>query len=113
MKHYNLYAALNGDWRQYAIDYEGELLGQHEAPIAYDGGIEEAIETVRRSTVPGLLEDPAIDTFEITIVVEEAEDEEGREINETTIEIGYQRAEDDEAVQTFRREMVRRYTLED
>lgn len=113
MKHFSLYAELNGDWRQYAIDYEGELLGQHEAPIAYDGGIEEAIETVRRSTVPGLLEDPAIGSLEITIVVEEAEGEDAREIKETTIELGYQRAEDNEAVQTFRREMVRRYTLED
>ena len=119
MKHYNLYAKLNGDWRQYAIDYEGELLGKYEAPVEYDGGIEEAIETVRRSTVPGLLKDPSIDTFQVTIVVEEAEDEEGREIKETIIELGYQRAEREdaqpfaEAVQTFRYEMVRRYTLED
>ena len=112
MKHYNLYARLNGDWRQYAIDYEGELLGQHEAPIAYDGGIDEAMETVRRQTVPGLLEDPSIDAVEIMIAIEEAEDEDAREIKETVIELGFQRAEP-EAVQTFRREMVRRYALED
>lgn len=119
MKHYNLYAKLNGDWRQYAIDYEGELLGKYEAPVEYDGGIEEAIETVRRSTVPGLLKDPSIDTFEVTIVVEELSGEGQRNVKETTIELGYKRAEDDEerpffdAVQTSRHCSMREYTLED
>lgn len=119
MKHYSLYAKLNGDWRQYAIDYEGELLGKYEAPVEYDGGIEEAIETVRRSTVPGLLKDPSIDIFEVTIVVEELSGEDRRNVKETTIELGYKRAEREdalpsvEAVQTYRYEIVRRYTLED